>query len=260
MIEPYRECGYRKVGGLYLVGMALGAPCDRLPIELKPCECCGYQPNVRRNFSYLAKQYFGKHEDCKCRPDCELCNPELMEQDECVLMRVSSRYYTPESFTEEALEQGISLRVSRVPREYEPGETWILLFHKDAIKELKNTVNEEGEKEEEIETYPGIFYAFKPTTIEQLIWESEATEEKLEDMKENGITPVIVPDGDPDHDPSRSTKDDVRLHKKKIKKAKEAEKEETKEKSETVKLEVTKKPFVEIPEGHQPGDIVDPRE
>lgn len=27
--EPKRGCGYRKVGGIYLVGGGIGVPCDR---------------------------------------------------------------------------------------------------------------------------------------------------------------------------------------------------------------------------------------
>lgn len=34
-IEPRRGCGYRKMGGLYLVADALGEVCHRLPFPLQ---------------------------------------------------------------------------------------------------------------------------------------------------------------------------------------------------------------------------------
>jgi len=33
-IEPIRGCGFRKVHGLYLVGDAVGLPCDRMPFRI----------------------------------------------------------------------------------------------------------------------------------------------------------------------------------------------------------------------------------
>lgn len=50
-IEPKRGCGYRKVGGLYLVGSGLGQPCDRLPFEIIPCPTCGEEPPFHRGIS-----------------------------------------------------------------------------------------------------------------------------------------------------------------------------------------------------------------
>ena len=39
-IEPRRGCGFRKTGGLYLVGDNQGQPCCRLPIILHVCPAC----------------------------------------------------------------------------------------------------------------------------------------------------------------------------------------------------------------------------
>src|SRR5260370_22228167 len=39
-VEAKRGCGYRKAGGLYLVGGGIGLPCDRLPYEIHECPCC----------------------------------------------------------------------------------------------------------------------------------------------------------------------------------------------------------------------------
>lgn len=40
-VEEKRGCGYRTVGGMYLVGEAVGIPCDRLPVALDVCPTCG---------------------------------------------------------------------------------------------------------------------------------------------------------------------------------------------------------------------------
>ena len=41
-IEKPRRCGYRKVGGLYMVGeMASMMSCGQFPFALTQCPCCG---------------------------------------------------------------------------------------------------------------------------------------------------------------------------------------------------------------------------
>jgi len=45
----------------------------------------------------------------------------------------------------------------------------------------------------------GIFCAFRPQRIEKLIRESDATPEELKKLEKRGITPIKVPDNDPDH-------------------------------------------------------------
>lgn len=39
-VEARRGCGFRKVGGLYMVSGALSSPCERLPLELHVCPVC----------------------------------------------------------------------------------------------------------------------------------------------------------------------------------------------------------------------------
>lgn len=41
-IEAKRGCGFRKVGGTYLVSEGEGMPCDRLPIKLDVCPVCSH--------------------------------------------------------------------------------------------------------------------------------------------------------------------------------------------------------------------------
>ena len=57
-----------------------------------------------------------------------------------------------------------------------------------------------------MEGIPGVFYAFRPQSLELLIWESEAKPEYLEDLAKRNITPIVIPDGDEDHHPDTKTK------------------------------------------------------
>jgi len=54
-------------------------------------------------------------------------------------------------------------------------------------------------KAERIEKKLGIFCAFIPKRVEKLVWESELTDEKREQLEKRGITPVSIPDGDMDN-------------------------------------------------------------
>jgi len=40
-IKAKRGCGYRKIGGLYLVGNYIPVACDRLPMPIGACPVCG---------------------------------------------------------------------------------------------------------------------------------------------------------------------------------------------------------------------------
>jgi len=132
------------------------------------------------------------------------------------LQWVGSRFYSPVSFIEESEKMGVSKRIAFVPSQLKIGETWILLAHKEAVRKLigEHILDLDKPTAKQYETTPGIFYAFKPTKIEKLIWKSEATEKTLKDLKDRGITPVIIPDGDKDHDPKRSIWSDLKHHKK----------------------------------------------
>jgi hypothetical protein len=98
-------------------------------------------------------------------------------------MWVSKIYYpTPKDFIDEAVEMGVSKRISYRPLGLRLG-TWILLAHK------KVGIGEE----------PAIFYAFKLESIQYLLWESEATDKWLKELKDAGLEPVIIPDGEKRH-------------------------------------------------------------
>lgn len=193
-IEAKRGCGYRKVGGLYLVGEGLSVVCDKLPYELKVCPCCGAGIKQARGFTWIkAFELFGIHQNCQDKVvPCPVCQP--FRDKKYGLLWVGEKYYTPQSFIREAQQLGVSKRIPQIPKDLKLGETWILLAHPKAI--IKAT-KDNGKSL--VEENPGIFYAFRPVRVEKIITQKQATKKALKKLKKRGITPVIVPDGDKDH-------------------------------------------------------------
>jgi len=202
-IERPRLCGFRKVGALYLCGEGRSAHCDRLPYKLDVCPVCGAGVKLSRGFQWLDwEEYAGDHgSGCSCPITspftCPICHPEVQHQPYCLLW-VGESYYTMEEFAAEARLLGISKRIPQVPRNLKLGVTWTILAHPYACGS-KQELNENGI----LKTVgiPGIFYVFKPARVEMLIWKSDATAEKIEELRKRHITPIIVPDDDTDHDP-----------------------------------------------------------
>lgn len=217
-VEKARGCGYRKIGGIYMVSGAFSATCDRLPLELSVCPCCGQGIKQSLGFTWVDpnKLFGGNHNSggayshCACPSSCAVCNPVLFGE-KAGLMWVGKKFYkTTADFLKESAEMGISKRIRAVPRDFKVGETWLLLAHPEAVKkdvirlvdvkdeELREEMIQNGETERAVYA-PGIFAAFRPERVEMLIQESKATVEELEALKKRGITPIIVPDNDPDH-------------------------------------------------------------
>lgn len=242
-VEQKRGCGFRKQGGLYLCGDGLAVVCIKLPIPLHVCPVCGEGIRFSRGWKWVnPTQLTGGictpekiPEYCKVPRQCPF-NEYLAG-----LMWIGGKFYTPESFTKETNEMGVSKRISSIPKGLELGKTWILVAHKKAVKtptckhmdkdgicNLATKVidpewvqgaryDPETEKwacaaprnnfknccknyTEELSFEPGIFHAFKPTRIEKILPESmKADEKELQKLKKRGITPVFVPDDDPDH-------------------------------------------------------------
>ena len=204
-IEGKRGCGYRKIGGLYLVGTGMAAVCHRLPFPLDVCPVCGAGIHFSRGFTWVEpRSLLGicpTAGSCKCPVDiCPVYHPPAGRAG---LLWVGQKYYSPESFVREAEQMGVSKRIAQVPREFKVGETWIYLAHKHAVtnRTIEKTDLGFGVETDNPDSGPGIFYAFRPQHIEKLIRESDATDETIEKLNKRGITPVIVPDGDSDHDP-----------------------------------------------------------
>ena len=104
-------------------------------------------------------------------------------------MWVGEKFYTPEDFTSEAKEFGISKRIAAVPREFETGKTWVFLAHSRAGRDPKTNRN-----------VPAIFHVFKPTRIEKIVSATQyQNRNEMDKLTAKGITPVVVADDDYDH-------------------------------------------------------------
>jgi len=221
-IEAKRGCGYRHIGALYLVGSGMALPCDLLPLPITPCPTCHFTIPFTRGFLWIHRDYLAyrseghyySKEGCKCGQTCPICFPTKNIEDNAMLMWVGSRYYTPNEFVKEAQETGVSKRIAEIPKGLKLGETWCLLAHP---KVPFQKIYKEGDTvpagaywasaykkdptllSAEPEYKPAIFYAFVPRRIEMLIWKSEATAQRLEELKKKGITLITVPDNTKEH-------------------------------------------------------------
>jgi len=125
--ERERKCGWRKVGGLYLMGSGIQLPCFKIPYKLGICPVCGEGISFKRNYQWAdAKHLTGG----KCDTPMSYCSTCPFEQEKTLLMFVGKSHYNkPMDFINEALEMGVSKRVTTIPKGLEFGKTWILLAH-----------------------------------------------------------------------------------------------------------------------------------
>lgn len=73
-IESKRGCGYRKVGGIYVVGKGMAVTCDRLPLAFPPCPTCGRKVQFTRGIALIEpRKLFGSHACNESR--CPVCFP-----------------------------------------------------------------------------------------------------------------------------------------------------------------------------------------
>lgn len=209
MIEKRRGCGYRKVGACYLCSDGIWVSCDRLPLKVGHCPVCGAGIHFTRSFTEINPlRLFGIHQPCsdRLRP-CHICDPK---DAPAFIMTVGAKYYTPMSFLEEAAEMGVSKKIPFIPKKLELGRTVVYLAHPKAVEVrgplavqqamsvVENIDNPQLRllEAEHKPTYEmGIFCAFVPTRVEKLVWESELTDEKREELERRGVTPIPVPDG-----------------------------------------------------------------
>lgn len=206
--ESKRGCGYRKVGGLYFVGSASGVPCDRLPIALEICPCCGQGIKQTRGFTWVdipnlvgGNHYIDSGEFiCKCPAYCPLCH-NVKEMGRGGLLWIGTQFYpTIEAFEAEAQAQGISRRITTIPRGFEIGKTWLLFAHSRGIIKPQGDLS--------MKYIPAIFRVWKPERIERIYTESQRGSEAVQADEKRGITPVFVPDNDKDHQGSVYDKDE----------------------------------------------------
>jgi hypothetical protein len=186
-IESERGCGYRKSGGLYIIGGRFGSPCGKLPIPLSVCPCCNQGIKFSRGFQWVSSALV---KDAPCHADeCRNCAVWSGLVEKYGLMWVGEKFYpTPEDFLREGEQMGISKRINAIPTDFKIGFDWILLAHRKAVNGLVKN-KETGELEEGMT--PGIFQAFKPTHFEYVV-SGEETEDELERLIKRGIKPVKV--------------------------------------------------------------------
>ena len=221
--EAKRGCGYRKVGGLYLVGPKLSGGCGKLPVELHVCPTCQSGFKQSRGWTWVAAKPLLDSQACRLpgtnmpAKGCDTCPlGGAIDQlgEKCGLLWVGGRFYPePEDWAKEAGTLGVSRRIGALPRGFQLGEHWVLIAHPRAIKRTPQTVEEEAElldgnkarlqDELPLESFiirKGIISAFQPTAIEKIVTESEAKDTAAMDaLRAKGITPVAVPDDDKDH-------------------------------------------------------------
>jgi hypothetical protein len=206
MSEQKRGCGYRKIGGLYLVSdPGFQLKCDGLPLELEPCGCCGFVPPFSRNLqriqpAYLFQAERKKHDrdpgaiedahQCICPNICPLCYP--IQGIDYGLMFVGKQSYTPSSFLKEAMMMGVSKRIPDIPSWLKLGETWVLLAHNETPR-VSLTELQKNELHAKEPTYmKAIFHGFKPERVEMPVWKGDLTTVEIHNLEEKGITPVLL--------------------------------------------------------------------
>lgn len=197
-VEAQRGCGYRKPGGKYLIGDAVGMECGKLPILLDYCQCCGAGIKFSRGFQWMSAEFLkgrtcaldkkpgGCHFNCQPFQGCEDGTIKKLG-----MLWVGAKFYpTPMAFLQEASIAGISKRISMVPKDLVLGETWIMLAHPNAIKIPMTSADQEQKFN------PGIFSMFRPKKLEYVVNEDENgvtdTVEELERLEKQGFTIVRV--------------------------------------------------------------------
>jgi hypothetical protein len=193
-VEPKRLCGYRRVGGIYLCGDGETFKCDRLPMPIEPCPTCGEEVRFSRGIQKINPRAIWEiHNGCACNVNnCPVCYPP----DEAFLMWVGSEY-TAKTFTDEADDMGVSKRIAIIPNDLKQGSiVYLAMRHiipntgKFWLPDMEPNKRNSG---------PGVFYVFKVDRIEKIITQSMDNAGVGSALQTLGITPVVVPDYDPDH-------------------------------------------------------------
>jgi hypothetical protein len=210
-VEVRRGCGYRKVGGTYIMGGKLGAPCCRFPIILDVCPCCGGGIRLTRTWTWVDPRPWlaspctagGINPASPCPVATLTGRSELGER--VGLINIGAGFYrNTDEFRQEASVLGISRRVQAIPRNFRLGETWVFLAHPrvkqvaatkyrvlgtrgkvlrvcDTHEEASDFTAGEGltgattsiVEAQVTEWKGGIFALFKPTAIERLYTQSQ---------------------------------------------------------------------------------------
>lgn len=175
-----RGCGWRKPGGMYLRADGEAMACGKMPIPLAICPCCGGGVKPTRGWTWINGSTLADGIECSSIPaQCAVC-PLSRPMGRVGLLWIGEAFYkTPDAFTRECAEQGISRRISAIPRDFKLGETWIWFAHRKLIKNPDDTWT------------PGVFRIFRPTRIEYVV-KGDETEQELDRLEARGLTLVRV--------------------------------------------------------------------
>ena len=179
--DKERGCGWRQPGGLYLVADGPGMACGTLPIPLGRCPSCDGGIKPTRSWTWIdAAALIANRGTCAASPnECGGC-PLRNLTGRHGLLWIGGRFYpTPEAWTQEAMTQGVSRRISTLPKGFVVGETWALVAHRQAMRGADG------------ELRPAIFHAFQPSAVEYVV-RGDESEDALARLHARGITPVRV--------------------------------------------------------------------
>ncbi len=222
VIDKKRGCGWRKPGGLYLRCDGVGRPCGRFPLALTVCPTCSVGIKPSRSWTWVDPWALFSEVSCKDEPweptaarfqsphsPCESCpvgQQRLREMGRAGLLWIGGSFYpTPEDWMQESRDQGVSRRITAVPKDFEVGKTWVFVAHREVIESDCRDCDGCGWSEggATLQTNckpckgtgqikkPAIFHAFRPTAIEYVAKDDDE-EEKLERLVKRGVTPVRV--------------------------------------------------------------------
>ena len=190
--EKRRGCGYRFAGesgvGIYLMGGGIREGCERLPFPTQiPFHRAFRWINPQNEFFPITRE-----PACNCliphsHELCPMCNP-LKAGTNQGMMWVGDNNYSPDSFSREALLQGISKRMSAMPKDFQIGTHFIYLAH---VRAWPVTRTLDGKQV--TDHTPGFFYIFRPTHVELVIDDPENIPEKARRLKDQlGDQAIIV--------------------------------------------------------------------
>lgn len=211
--EGVRGCGFRRVGGTYLVSDGISIPCPALPLEVSRCPCCDSGIKPARSWAWFNPSMFFKFPcpvDCKIYQERGRCTP--FQQERAGILWIGGKFYkTPADWTKEAKEIGVSRRISQIPKDFVVGKTCVFVGHREAVERICDCNKQDGLagapladckkcKGEGQRNVPGVFHAFCPTRIEKVV-DKDVTEEEIDKLVKRGITPVFINRVDKDGNP-----------------------------------------------------------
>ncbi len=222
--ETRRRCGFRKIGGTYLVTDGPGFACGRFPLALVPCPLCEHRPPFTRGLQRIApKNVLHASPVCKAG-DAERCRVcplgQAIGAETAGLMWVGEKFYpSPETFQAEAATLGVSKRIPALPKWFTVGTTWVFLAHARGIAEPCLECREQHRLHggwdpttcgtcDGVDTLehpgvgtlwtPAVFFACRPVRVERIIPDTLPAADR-EQLRAQGYTLVEVRHDDPDH-------------------------------------------------------------